>query len=285
MRRKNRNENIDYDLSSLPATRQEAFKDVYRHNFKTIFSSGVFLLLFSLPLLAFLIGMNIGRLGINPDKFEPEVLSSVLLVWDLILNVGVVLLLYVVVIGLMGVMRIIKLLLWQEGINFRHDFNVGVKENFKHFSLLYLFGSLIYLATYSVYIFLLNFIFGLALLLMFIVIFVPLLFWGFMTINVYQTTLGNYLKNALFFYTRTFGWSLLFTLLVIWPFFLIFLPSNGYVFFIKYPVLMIMLLFYYPFLLIVGSLYAYAKYDFHINKDNCPEIYQKGLYKPERNND
>ena len=279
--RKVRNTNVDYDVSSLPATRKEAFKDVYRHNFRTIFSSGVILLLFSLPLFIFLIAMGIGRLGINADKYSEEVLNSVLLVWDLILNAGVVLLLYIVVIGLMGVMRIIKLLVWQEGINFRHDFNVGIKENFKDFSLIYLFGSLIYIVTYCVYIFLLNLILGLGLLFLFIIIFVPLLFWSFMTINVYKTTLGNYLKNAIFFYTKTLGWSLLFVLLTIWPFFMIFLPINGYLFLIKYPILMAMMVFYYPFLTIVASLYAYSKYDFYINKDNYPEIYQKGLYNPE----
>ena len=280
--RKDRNQNIDYDLSSLPATRKEAFKDVYRHNFRTIFSSGVMLLLFALPLIIFLIVMGIIRLGINPERYSKEVLSSVLLVWDLILNVGVVLLLYVVVVALMGVMRIIKLLVWQEGINFRHDFNVGIKENFKYFSLLYLFGSLIYLATYSVYIFLLNFILGLGLLFLFIIIFVPLLLWGFMTINVYKTTLGSYLKNALFFYSKTLGWSLLFVLAVIWPFFMVFLPINGYLFLLKYPLLMLMMVFYYPFQLVVGSLYAYSKYDLYINKNNYPEIYQKGLYNPEK---
>lgn len=282
MKRKNRNENIDYDISSLPATRKEAFKDVYRHNFRTIFSSGVFLLLFSLPLIIFLIGMNIGRLGINSDKYSPEVLSSVLLVWDLILNVGVVVLLYVVVIALMGIMKIIKLLVWQEGINFRHDFSTGIKENFKHYSFLYLFGSLIYLASYLVYLFLLNFIFGLSLLILFIVIFVPLLFWGFMTINVYKTNMPNYLKNSLFFYTKSIGWSLLFVLLVIWPFFLIFLPINGYIFLIKYPVLIVLMVFYYPLLIIIGTLFAFAKFDLFINKDNYPEIYQKGLYNPKK---
>ena len=280
MKRIKRNPNVDYDLSSLPATRKEAFKDVYRHNFKTIFTSGLFLLLFSLPLIVFLIGMNVARLGINLDRYSPETLDSVLLVWDLILNCGVAILLYVVVIGLMGVMRIIKLLVWQEGINFRHDFNVGVKENFKYFSLFYLFGALIYLLTYAVYLFLLSFVFGIALLILFIVLFVPLLFWCYMTVNVYQTTLGNYLKNTMFFYTKTVGLSLLFTLLAIWPFFVVLLPSNAYILFIKFPILIVMLLMYYPFLLVVGTLYAFSKYDFHINKDDYPEIYQKGLYNP-----
>ena len=279
MKKKNRRDiNKDYEYSSLPTTRKEAFKDVYRHNFKTIFSCGVMLLLFSLPLIAFLIVMNIGRLGMNTDTYSEEVLESVLLVWDLILNGGVIVLLYVFLIGLMGVMRVLKLLVWQEGINFGHDFRVGIKENIKQMTLFYVFGALIYAATYCVYIFLLQFIIGISLILLFTIIFVPIIFWSFYTINVYQTTFFNYLKNGLFFYAHSIGWTLLFVVVVIWPFFLMFIPMNGYLFLIKYPIIILLILFYYPFLLIVGYLYALSKFDKHINQENYPEIYRKGLY-------
>lgn len=276
--RKRRDPNKDYEYSSLPTTRKEAFKDVYRHNFKTIFSSGVTLLLFSIPLIAFLIIMNIGRLGMTLDNYSEEVLPSVLLVWDLILNGGVFILLYVTLIGLMGVMRVLKMLVWQEGINFWHDFKVGIKENIKQMTIFYVIGGLIYLATYCVYIFLLNFIIGLSLILLFTVIFLPMIFWSFYTINIYQTTFINYLKNGIFFYTRSIPWTLLFVILIIWPFFAIFIPMSGYILFIKYPILILLIIFYYPFLLVVGYLYSCSKFDQYINKENYPEIYRKGLY-------
>ena len=276
--RKRRDPNKDYEYSSLPTTRKEAFKDVYRHNFKTIFSSGVTLLLFSLPLIAFLIIMNIGRLGMTLDNYSKEVLPSVLLVWDLILNGGVFILLYLTLIGLMGVMRVLKMLVWQEGINFWHDFKVGVKENIKYMTIFYLIGGVIYLATYCVYIFLFNFIIGLSLILLFTIIFLPMIFWCFFTINVYQTTFINYLKNGIFFFTRSIPWTLLFVVLIIWPFFAMFIPMNAYVLFIKYPILILLIIFYYPFLLVVGYLYSCAKFDQYINKENYPEIYRKGLY-------
>ena len=276
--KKRRNPNKDYEFSSLPTTRKEAFKDVYIHNFKTIFSCGVTLLLFSLPLLAFLVIMNIGRLGMNTDTYSEEVLESVLFVWDLILNGGVFVLLYVILIGLMGVMRVLKLLVWQEGINFWHDFRVGVKENIKQMTLFYVIGGLIYLATYCVYIFLLNFIVGLGLILLFTIIFLPMIFWAFYAINVYQTTFINYLKNGIFFYTRSVPWTLLFVIFIIWPFLMMFVPLSGYVLFIKYPILILLIIFYYPFLLIVGYLYSCFKFDQYINQENYPEIYRKGLY-------
>ena len=275
---KKRNPNKDYEYSSLPTTRKESFKDVYRHNFKTIFSCGVMLLLFAIPLIAFLIIMNFGRLGMNTDTYSEEVLPSVLLVWDLILNAGIIVLLYVFLIGLMGIMRVLKLLVWQEGINFGHDFKVGIKENFKQMTIFYWIGALIYAGTYCVYIFLLTFVIGLSLILLFTIIFVPIIFWCFYTINVYQTTFINYLKNGIFFYSRSIGWTLLFVVMAIWPFFMIFIPMDGYFFLIKYPVLILLILFYYPFLLIIGYLYSLDKFDQYINKENYPEIYRRGLY-------
>lgn len=273
----------DYQYSSLPTTRKEAFKDVYRNNFKTILLSGLMLLLFSIPLIAFLVVMDIGKLGMTPEKFDEEKLRSVLLVWDLIVNSGSVVLLYVVTVGLMGIMRVLKLLVWQEGIDFLYDFKVGIKENFKHVSLLYLIFGLIYLGTYSIYIFLLNFIIGIWLILLFIMIFVSLGIWALYVINIYQTNLGNYLKNAIFFYSKMMPLTLLFVVLIVFPFFLVFVPINAITIMIKFPIILVMLIFYYPFLIIVGYLYSLSKLDEYINKDNYPEIYRKGLYEPNKN--
>lgn len=274
--------NPDYQYSSLPTTRKEAFKDVYRHNFKTILSSGLMLLLFSLPLVLFLLFMDIGKMGINPDKFSQEQLTAVLLIWDLIVNGGSVLLLFVVLIGLMGIMRVLKLLVWQEGIDFFHDFKVGIKENFKHFTLLYLIFALLYLATYAVYIFLLNFFVGIWLILLYIIVFISMGIWALIVVNVYQCSLWNYLKNAVFFYSKSLLLSIPFALLIVLPFFFVFIPLSIITFSIKFPVVMVMIIFYYPFLIIVGYLYAFSKFDEFINRENYPEIYRKGLYEPNK---
>ncbi len=270
--------NTDYQYSSLPTTRKEAFKDVYKHNFKTITLSGLTLLLFAIPLIIFLVAMDFGKLGMTPDRFNEQELRAVLLLWDIIVNAGAIVLLYSVLIGLMGIMRVLKLLVWQEGIDFWHDFKVGIKENIKYFSLLYLFGSLIYLGTYCVYIFLLNFLIGIWLIILFIIIFVSIGIWAYFVINVYQTTLWNYIKNGLFFFSRSLPLTLLYVVMIVFPFFSIFIPVSGLTIVIKYPVMIAMLIFHYPFLIIVGYLYSLTKFDLYINKDNYPEIYRKGLY-------
>lgn len=274
--------NQDYQYSSLPATRKEAFKDVYRHNFKTILSSGLTLLVFAIPLIIFLFVMDLGKIGMTPEKYGEEELKSVLLVWDLIVNGGAVLLLYVVLISLMGIMRILKLLVWQEGIDFFYDFKVGIKENFKHFSLLYLLFGILYILSYSVYIFVLNFFVGIWLMVLYVIIFISIGIWALFVINVYQCNLWNYLKNAVFFYSKSLLLSIPFVILLVFPFFLVFVPLSIISFTIKYPVILAMLILYYPMLIIVGYLYSLSKFDEFINRENYPEIYRKGLYEPNK---
>ena len=218
----------------------------------------------------------------TPEKYGEQELKGVLLVWDLIVNGGAVLLLFVVLIGLMGVMRVLKLLVWQEGVDFFHDFKVGIKENFKHFSLLYLIFAVFYLLTYSVYIFVLNFIIGIWLMILYIIIFVSIGVWALFVVNVYQCNLWNYLKNAVFFFSKSLLWSSLFVILLIFPFFFIFIPLSIISFSIKYPIIFVMIVFYYPFLMVVGCLFALSKFDDYINKNNYPEIYRKGLYEPNK---
>ena len=272
----------DFKYSSLPNTRKDAFKDVYRNNFSTIMKCGISLLLFSLPLIIFIVIMDIWQIGIVNSGYDEEVLRGVILWWNLTLHLGSVLLVYLILVGFCGVLRVIKLLIWQEGIDYLYDFKVGIKENFKHFSLFYLFASLFYIATCLVKLFLLAPLVGLALIIVYLLMFIPLFMWGILSVNVYQTRLKEYIKNSAFFFSRTIGISFVFLILIVWPFFSIYLPVNMYTIMYKAPVVSILILFYYPCLLIVLSLYSCSKFDKYINQDNFPDYYRKGLYDTQK---
>ena len=286
MKRKNYS-SVDYSYSSLPATRKETFKDVYRNNFMNIFKCGVMLLISFLPLIIFMVVMEINKMALNLNYYTEEELFGVLFIWDLIVHLGFVILFILVVVALSGIFRVLKLLVFQEGIDFFYDFKRGIKENFKQFFLLYLFYILFYLLTYILQLFFLNQLIGVMTLILFNIVFTPSLIWGLCSMNVYDAPINTHIKNAFFFYTKTFGWSFLYLImvtLIIMVSFLFYenilaIGMNFIFIIIKNLVLIFMLLFYYPFLLIVGLLYSNSKFDLFINKDNFPEIYQKGLYK------
>ena len=275
----------DFQYSSLPTTRKEAFKDVYRNNFRTIFSSGAMLLLFALPLIIFSIVMDIGRLGMTIEFYSEEELYDILLLWDIIANVGVIILFFVFLVGFAGVFHIIRQLIWQEGISFWHDFKKGIKENYPIMALLTGITATIYLATYFVQLFFLQFLIGLTLIFIFLFVFVSIYLWTLFMSSVYQTKLSVYLKNGFFFSSRTIGWTFLYVILIAIPFlsyYLYFLSFSGMLLFVvlKYAIFIAMLLFYYPMMLIAGSLYTNSNFDKYINQENYPEYYRKGLYNP-----
>lgn len=281
----------DYLYSSLPNTRKDAFKDVYKHNFLTILKSGLTLLVSFIPLLAFLVVMDVGKMGMTLDYYSEEDLQGVLLLWDIIHTVGIVILFILVVLALSGVLRVLKLLIYQEGIDYFYDFKQGIKENFKNFFLFYLIFILIYLLTYFLQLFFLRQLIGIAVLVIFFVVFTPILIWSYLTINVYQTKFYDYLKNGAFFFFKTVGFSLLFLLMIIWPMVVCFLFSENLISIgvniiyiaVKAFVLVVMFIIYYPCMIIIALLFSSSKFDKFINKDNYPEIYRKGLYEPKDN--
>ena len=280
----------DYLYSSLPNTRKDAFKDVYKHNFLTILKCGVALLVSLIPILVFSIFMDVGRLGMTTAYYSEEDLIGVLLLWNILRCVGLSLLFIIMVLILSGVLRVLKLVVYQEGVDFFYDLKVGIKENFVHMLVFYLIYLFIYNVTNTLQLLFLNPYIGLVVLSFFFLIFTPILLWGFITIAVYQTKFWDYIKNGTFFFVKTVGFSMLYVFMIIWPFILstlisdslISIPISPFYIAIKNVIYIVMSLFYYPCLIIIGLLYASSEFDKYINKDNYPEIYRKGLYEPKK---
>ena len=277
----------DFAYSSLPTNRKEAFKDVYRHNFRTILSCGGLLFLFALPIIIFGIFMDVGRLGMTLEYYSETDLYNVLFLWDIAINVGMIVLLFIFLVGFAGVIRILRQLVWQEGLSFWHEFKKGVKENYPIMSLLTGIAATIYLATYFIQLYFLQFIIGLTLIIIYIIVFVSVYLWSLFMSTVYQTRLSSYIKNSFFFTSRTMGWTLLYVLLISLPFlsyYLSFLSISGTLLFVilKYVVIIAMMVLFYPMVLIVGLLYAESKFDKYINEEYYPEYYRKGLYEPKK---
>ena len=280
----------DYLYSSLPNTRKDAFKDVYKHNFLTILKCGVALLVTMIPVLVFSIFMDIGRLGMTTAYYSEEDLVGVLFMWNIFHSVGLFILLAVVVLFLAGIIRVLKLVIYQEGVDFFYDLKIGIKENCPTMLVFYLIYMLIFYVTYYLQLLFLNPYIGLVVLAIFFVLFTPMLIWAYFVIAVYQTKFWDYIKNSFFFYMKSIGYSLLFVFIIIWPFVLSMLVSDSMISIpisplyiaIKNVIHIIMAIFYYPCAIIVGLLFAFSKFDNYINKDNYPEIYRKGLYEPKK---
>ena len=273
--------NKDFSPSFLPQNRRDVLKDVYKLRFSLIVKCGLVLLLFSIPLLVTIIGLDLPKFGTS--GFDEKQLESFYFYQNIFLNIGVIISLYILLIAVSGVFRIIKLLIWQEGIDFWHDFKIGVKENYKPMAFASIFITLIYLLYWVIFFFFVKSPLSFIFVIIICILFVPLYLWYLPLANIYKASTKDYLTNSLFFFGKSIGWSLLGTVLIIWPFLFNYfqIPFTLLTAILKPSILAILLIFYYPFLIIVVELYSNYHFDKWINAEAYPEFYRKGLFSGE----
>lgn len=132
----------DYSIDNLPSNRMEVFIDVIRNHWKTLFLIGLCLLLFMIPFLTLeIIGeiLNIQLIGMHQNKeIDSQSLSMYLQITYFLIGIAKTLMLMIFSLGISGSVRIIKKLIWAEGIEFLHDFKVGIRENWRKMIQLFL---------------------------------------------------------------------------------------------------------------------------------------------------
>lgn len=137
----------DYSVEDLPSNRIEVFLDVLRNRWKTLLGIGLLLLLFMIPLLTGQIIediLSIQHIGMYQDaRIEQQLLFKNLQTTFSLMGIVKTLMLMILSVGIAGCVRIIKRLIWAEGIEFFHDFSLGVRENWKKMLLLFLLLGLL----------------------------------------------------------------------------------------------------------------------------------------------
>lgn len=260
-------------MNNLPATRPALFKDIIRYRFGDIVFTSLYTLLFFLPALMWLIFVNFSFLGTFDNIYNPLLVYSVL---ALLLALGGT--------GFGGAFYFFKKLVYSEGANVHRDFFSGVRENYKTFFLAFLIVGLLYGALH----------FG-------EVIFhldesiprvVGTIFKGVMYVGLFFTILATLFAAAQsVLYVDKYSHALLngfkFTfgtilksfgigLLLLLPFFLYeFVPSV----YVEYIVIGVYGLFYFGLGVLSFTLFAHSVFDQTINKNQYPELVNKGLAK------
>ena len=264
---------VDYSKSMLPRKRREQFIDVFKMNYMVILKCGLMLLLFFAPLLAFSVFGDFYFMSLIDNSTEDVEQTKMLFHW--LFNLGMILFSLIAVLGFSGVIRVLRNLIWGEGIYFRDDFAEGIKQNAgKNIIFALIFGGLYALAyfIYSLFPETLISAFGL---LMFALIFLPIFFWILFLNNTYSSSFGALLRNGLFFYVKTIGWSLLSMVVMLLLVGTIFIPMD--LIWVKYAIIVMVIVFLYPIFLLIITLYVTSKFDAYINKDNYPDYYLRGL--------
>ena len=264
----------DFDKSDLPSTRKEQFFDLLKHRFFFLLGLGVILLLFFIPLFASIVYKDLAILGINQSNMEANEKSSSLFFISLLFSFLVMMGLLIFSIGLAGVMKLLKQLIYDEPIFFKDDFLSGIKENFKFFLLISFLTGLLNLISNTIAILFDN---VLIVKILFpalnFALFYPVLFVCIFLSSTYSNNLMTTIKSSIVIYIKHFP-----------TVFLCFVLTYGVTFFqyidimlLKYLLILFVLLIYFPILFLSSYLNQIRIYDSLINKDQFPSYYLKGL--------
>ncbi|HOJ44834.1 MAG TPA: hypothetical protein PK340_02180 [Bacilli bacterium] len=270
----------------LPTNRWQSFFDCVVNKTSTTLLLGLFVFIFSIPLLLVLGISNILVYDITMQISEGLITEAgaATRIFDTLNAANLLLIpsLVVLFIGLSGLTRVTRRMIFQEHIAFIHDFKQGVSSNWASFSLLaialgilhfvmMLLARLGYFWEAASWLDVTLAIGIGALVLTFLI--TP--FVLFQT-DLYNLSFGGKLKNSFLLGMRTAPVTLPFMLAIFSPWLLLLIRYDGVGYFIVIGLLFMMAA---PLQFLAIHEYTLSVLDKFVNKTNHPEIYDKGIYR------
>ncbi|HHX80300.1 MAG TPA: hypothetical protein GX692_04460 [Acholeplasmataceae bacterium] len=276
----------DFQKEDLPSDRKEVFFDLLKYRFDLIMKNGLLLFLFLLPafLLAFghhFIMENIHHRFISSEITETEYLSLIT-AYRNTKNVVLIFCLLIFSIGLSGIIRITKMMVWYDYIFYSSDFVTGIKQNFKHLAVLsILYGLVNYLNGFLMGIKiegrnsnLINPLLKALPLGFTLILFIPISLLVISEISVYDNNFLKRLRNGTEIYFNTFIKTAGMTFILLSPLAFVLLINNV---FVQIAIMIALSIFYLPIIIIIWLLYSYSVFDLYINVKLYPELVDKGI--------
>lgn len=271
----------DFTADSLPASRPAVFFDCCKVRHRLLFALGGILLLFCLPLFVSHFTRDVMcayAVADTPD--DATRVSAVLTIrmWFRLIDIPCLLLLSV---GLAGTLRVVRQLVFGEGVFLREDFTTGIRQNGGSIASLFFLGGLWLLLTEWLGT-LRGSTGGLSYLPLFsgILLLLPIGFLLFFEAGVYQAKFSALLKNAVILYFRSVPTTLVAILPLLLPLAVsAMLDAFGALLLVKYAVLLLWALLLFPLTLLGESLYCNYLFDKHINGKYHPEAVDRGIHR------
>ena len=275
----------DFTIGQLPKNRKEVFFDCLKVRYDLFLKIGLVLFIFGLPIIIILFSHYFLNLNVY-HQFDEGIIDentyyNLIIAYRNIKNVLLLAGLIIFSIGIAGVMRVIRLLIWYEGITFSYDFYLGIKQNIKHVSLLFLlFGIINFLnglslneaINHQLFIFIENLPLSIS-----IVLLLPIGLLVLSQITIYADKFFTYLRNGFTLYLLTF----LKTIIVIIGLFSPLLLLLFNIIFVKIIVVLFLFIIYLPIGLVIWQLYSCSIFDKYINQKNYPHLVNKGILNKE----
>lgn len=267
----------DFTAEQLPKNRRELFFDCIRQRPLTFIRIGLMSLLFLSPLLVLYFFRDLGLMNISSalaagrtDEASALAQSKALCNFAALLAVP---LSAPAAVGTAGTVRIIRQLVWGEGVFFHRDFADGVKANWLSYTAIFVLAAFI--------VFMLTCVnnlmpdsfagaisFGVA-----AVVFLPAALFMLSQEAVYEVKFFQCAKNAFALYVKTVAPSLLAVVCMAVPFLLTLIN----IILLKYLLFAAVAVFVLPLLIAAWFIYSCHAFDKYINCRFHPELVGKGM--------
>ena len=264
-----------FEPSDLPSTRKKQFGNILKLNYRSLVFAGVMLLLFFLPTMVCIVYRDTSQINII-QKYEGDELANQLRFSNLLFSWLLIPSMMIFSLALAGSLKIIRRLLWGEPVFLKDDFLIGIKENYKGYLVISLFGGILNAINTVVVSYLPgnNFLSYLPLIAL-LALFYPVIFvFAFYNV-IYTGKIGRNLINSTKLYFRSVFITFLFCLLCYSLILIKYIPSI-----LKYFLAGAIIVLVVPIFLLMFFEYEIYVFDKHINSHQYPEFYKKGLYVP-----
>jgi len=275
----------DFSTDKMPHNRVQVFFDVLKLRFSTLMSAGALLFLFALPLMVVTVMRNLKVSEANLIVDEAERATAVFQTVNFFNFISVAAW-AVAGLGFSGLFAVVRKLVWQRGILFFYDFFKGVKDNAVAFSVYFAVAAAL---NYLVQRCLRQTFFDDGLFVQAAVIasvaaaalYAPTMSFSLVQSTVYDLGITKKFVNSFLISMRTAYTVFPVAVLNLAPLTLLFIPNT-----VVFGVFLIVLpLIFAPLIALFDTLYCDALLDKYINKDNFPEIVDRGIYRNAQNND
>ena len=282
----------DFNEDFLPSNRKEVFFDILKIRFLDLLKIGVVVFLFFIPIMLvhgfeheILLNLYIKYNGFVENNASEEAIK---VLYDIagitnIKNLIQIPCLIIFAIGLSGIFRVIKKMVWAEGVDILQDFNIGVKQNAKQFVLVgIIVGVVNFISQYLSQVYLLNVneynsIAG-SVVRIFPIVFFPMLLILLVGISTYNDRFSKLLKISFYLYIKSVFKSILATVLIFSPVIILYVLEQIHLFIWAIGLLLV-LIFISPYMIMAALLYGFSVYHKFINIDSYPELIDKGIWR------
>lgn len=272
----------------LPVNRKQVFFRSFRNEYPIILLVSVFMTLLAVPVFAVIFTALVRITELSAADIT--VRENVLALYEvrLWMYMWCVPAMAVFAIGASGGFYVTRRLVWNQEVKFFRDFGRGIKENILQFEIVTLVFSLFAFGVcYACDLLNLNLnLGGFYPFLLVIQVFLLLLALAFMLfqyceIVVYKSSVFKQIKNSMLLTLGSFPMTVLTLLGVLLPLLLLLLFMYLQIIVLLIILSTAMVLIGFGYSVLMFTLHCHNVFDRHVNKQNFPDIYRKGLYDGE----